>query len=426
MDILRLGSRGPYVQAVQLALRRSGYPVGDLDGIFGWRTQRAVLQFQRDHGLVADGIVGPKTQAALRPYLCGYVLHTIRSGDTFYMLAQQYGTTVYAIMQANPTLDIYNLPVGQQITVPLAFPVVPTDIAYTAYLVDCILQGLRQRYAFLRMFSIGNSVMGKQLMAVSIGEGETEVSYNASHHANEWITTPVLLKFLEDYAAAYAAGRSISSQDAGALYEKTTLYMVPLVNPDGVDLVTGALNPANPYYIQSQAYAENYPDIPFPSGWKANIAGVDLNLQYPAGWENAKQIKYAQGYTKPGPRDFVGPSALSEPESQAMYDFTQSHDFSLTLSYHTQGEEIYWKYLDYQPPHSLQIGTAFSEASGYTLALTPYESGFAGYKDWFIQTYNLPGYTIEAGKGENPLPLDEFDLIYRDNLGILTLGMALV
>ena len=55
---------------------------------------------------------------------------------------------------------------------------------------------------------------------------------------------------------------------------------------------------------------------------------------------------------------------------------------------------------------------------------TPYASGHAGYKDWFIQDFNRPGYTIEAGLGENPLPLSQFDTIYRENLGILTLGMT--
>jgi g-D-glutamyl-meso-diaminopimelate peptidase len=60
-----------------------------------------------------------------------------------------------------------------------------------------------------------------------------------------------------------------------------------------------------------------------------------------------------------------------------------------------------------------------ARVSGYTLADAPYSSSFAGYKDWFIKLYRRPGYTIEVGRGENPLPLSQFDEIYRDNLGIL-------
>lgn len=105
-----------------------------------------------------------------------------------------------------------------------------------------------------------------------------------------------------------------------------------------------------------------------------------------------------------------------------MYDFTLSLSPNLILAYHTQGEVIYWKFLDYEPTNSRAIADTFSAVSGYAVEDTPYASGFAGYKDWFIQDFNRPGYTIEAGHGVNPLPISQFDDIYEDNLGILTLG----
>ncbi|HBD86950.1 MAG TPA: gamma-D-glutamyl-meso-diaminopimelate peptidase, partial [Clostridiales bacterium] len=154
----------------------------------------------------------------------------------------------------------------------------------------------------------------------------------------------------------------------------------------------------------------------------ANIYGTDLNLQYPAGWEEARRIKFAQGFTGPAPRDYVGTAPLSAPESLAIYDLTIRLDPALTLSYHTQGGIIYWKYQNFMPPRSLEFAECFAMSSGYALEETPYASGFAGYKDWFIETYNRPGYTIECGLGENPLPMSQFDEIYRENIGILVLA----
>jgi g-D-glutamyl-meso-diaminopimelate peptidase len=426
MELLRLGSTGANVELLQLALTRAGFNPGRIDGIFGPTTQNAVKRFQSANRLNPDGIVGPLTWNRLTPYLKGYTIHTVAPGDTFYSLARNYGTSVSAIQTANPEIDPQNIQIGERLVIPMGFALVPTNVSYSSALVEFIVEGLTARYPFLGSGTIGKSVMGKPIYYVEIGSGTRELSYNASHHANEWITTPVLLKFLEDYAAAYASGDSIYGMSARQLFQRASLYVVPLVNPDGVDLVTGALPESDSYYKKAQAMAANYPAIPFPSGWKANIDGIDTNLSYPAGWEIAREIKFGQGFTRPGPRDYVGPAPLAAVESKAMYDFTLAHNFALTLAYHTQGNVIFWKYLDFNPPNALEWGQIFSRVSGYPLQDTPYESGHAGYKDWFIQNYNLPGYTIEVGSGENPLPVNQFGQIYSDNIGILSLAPMLI
>ena len=101
------------------------------------------------------------------------------------------------------------------------------------------------------------------------------------------------------------------------------------------------------------------------------------------------------------------------------------HNFRLILAYHTQGKEIYWHFQNFAPLEAEAIGNIFENVSGYLLADVPFASSFAGYKDWFLQEYRRPGYTIEAGIGQNPLPITQFNEIYRDNLGILVLGMVL-
>ena len=150
-------------------------------------------------------------------------------------------------------------------------------------MVSLIIDGLKARYPFIETGSAGVSVLGNNLYYIAIGNGTTEVFANASHHANEWITTPILLKYAEDYLNSVVNGENIEGADIRTLFETKKFYIMPLVNPDGVDLVTGALNSESPSYISARSIAAEYPSIPFPDGWKANIEGTDLNLNYPAG-----------------------------------------------------------------------------------------------------------------------------------------------
>lgn len=289
----------------------------------------------------------------------------------------------------------------------------------TAELCDQTIRELTQQYPACRTELLTQTAFGRPVRTLVIGTGPRKVLYTAAHHANEWITATLLLKFVEELAQAAAEGGSLEGVDASALLQQTTIYTVPMVNPDGVALVTGELQPGQLPYVSAQALAENYPQIPFPNGWKANLLGVDLNLQYPAGWLQAREIKFSQGYDRPGPRDYVGRAPLNQLESRALAGYTEAVDPALVLAYHTQGKVIYWQFEDVEVPGARELGERFAQLSGYELADTPYESAFAGYKDWFIMQFRRPGYTIEAGEGENPLPIAQFPQIYRDNLDIL-------
>ena len=188
MTTLRLGSAGPMVEFLQNLLQKLGFYTGKIDGTFGPQTQIAVQNFQRNFVLTpVDGIVGPNTWNALQPYIDG--------GLNF---------------------------------------IVPTNISYSYSILQINLNTLKKLYPFLEIGNSGFSIIGNSIPYIRIGTGPKEVFYSASIHANEWITSPILMKFLADYCYCYQNNLNIYNVSARALYNSTSIYIMPMVNPDGV------------------------------------------------------------------------------------------------------------------------------------------------------------------------------------------------
>ncbi|MBT2685175.1 M14 family zinc carboxypeptidase [Bacillus sp. ISL-37] len=344
--------------------------------------------------------------------------YRIRAGDTLWKIAQSRNLQVDALLLANRNINPNGLYIGQMIKVPLriTWRIVQGKKNYDYASLMSDLRRLENVYPFIRVPSIGNSVLGKSIPETLIGNGNKRVHYNGSFHANEWITTPIIMTFLNDYLLALTNKASIRGLSMQNYYGQTTLSIVPMVNPDGVDLVLNGPPEAEPW---NERVAElNRGSLDF-SGWKANIRGVDLNDQFPAKWELEKERNPSQ----PGPRDYVGPNPLSEPEAVAMAEMTRRRDFARVLAFHTQGEVIYWGFDNLEPSEAEAMVNEFARVSGYQPVKTI--ESYAGYKDWFIQDWRRPGFTVELGFGINPLPLSQFDEIYEEALGIFLAGLYL-
>lgn len=342
--------------------------------------------------------------------------YKIQTGDSLCLIAQRLNLPLYSLLLVNPNLEPNRLQVGQLIKIPqrITWRLINGKQNFDYDIMMNDIRRLLAVYPFLQTAPIGNSVLKREIPEILVGSGTKRVHYNASFHANEWITTPIILTFLNDYLLSLTNQTTIRGLFTFPFYQQTTLSIVPMVNPDGVNLVLNG-PPANEPW-RSRVVELNNGSLDF-SDWKANIRGVDLNDQFPANWdrERARNPKY------PGPRDYGGERPLSEPEAIAIADLTRRRDFARVLALHTQGEVIYWGYENLEPPESEVLVNEFSRVSGYESVQTI--ESYAGYKDWFIQEWRRPGFTVELGSGKNPLPLDQFDEIYQETLGIFLAGL---
>lgn len=348
----------------------------------------------------------------------GYVKRDIRieRGDTLWSIANDRRVALDSLFMLNEPIDPFDLRPGRSIKVPLRIrrPVIdnrqPYD--YPTFLRD--LKRLETLYPFISTRIIGQSVQGKNIYEILIGNGAARVHANGSFHAREWITTPIIMTFLNDYLLALSNRETIRGLSMAPFYDTKTLSLVPMLNPDGVDLVINGPPENSSYYDYLIGLNNGSMDF---SQWKANIRGVDLNNQFPANWAFEAERKPQQ----PAPEDYPGPAPLSEPESEAIAQLTRDSNFQRVLAFHTQGEVIFWGYEGYEPPESQVIVEEFARVSGYEPI--QYVDSHAGYKDWFILEWQKPGYTIELGEGSHPLPLSQFDQIYQESLGIFLANM---
>lgn len=274
---------------------------------------------------------------------------------------------------------------------------------------------LLDRYPFLGYERIGESVLGREIGVFRIGTGAREVHYNAAMHSNEWMTAMLLVRFLDELSGALIRGEDFRGQPVADWLKETTLYALPLVNPDGVELCIRGLEAGGIYSERLGEWNGGRADF---GGWKANIRGVDLNDQFPAFWETERDRRDVAG---PGPRDYTGTAPLTEPEAVALTEWTRSRDLRLVIAFHMQGREIYWNYRDMEPPESVKWADRFSRVSGYVPVKL--SGSDAGYKDWFIREFRRPGFTVEAGFGVNPLPLEQFDAVYKETAPIMLEGL---
>ena len=274
--------------------------------------------------------------------------------------------------------------------------------------VSGMIGALCGRYRFLAAAPIGRSVLGRSLWGITLGGGRRRVLMAAGFHAQEWMTSLICLRLCEEIAESLQSGRDLDGWNMNRALNGRGAVLIPLVNPDGVQIALHGAGSVGEYAARVRAMGGD-----IRGRWQANVRGVDLNHNFNAGWHELQQQEQKNGIFSPAPRRYGGPAPESEPETRALADLCRRGDFCHVVALHSQGEEIYWQYGEKTPPRAKLMASVMASVSGYALAQPQGLSAHGGFKDWFIDTTGRPGFTVELGKGENPLPLTEFETTYR-------------
>ncbi len=249
--------------------------------------------------------------------------------------------------------------------------------------------------------SIGKSVEGRDLLLIEFGKGTNKIFVCGTHHAREYIATTYLMYALDRYAYAYRNGSMWGRYSPKDILDNITFCIVPMVNPDGVNLVQNGINATkNPTEIASMGIYEG--KIYGYSAWKANVHGVDLNWNYDKDWSLEKNKN------ERGSSGFNGDSPNTEPETIAVSKYVDNNVFDAYMSFHTQGEVFYWAENDESPTY---INEAIKRDTGFDEYKESATGVGGSFFDYVYRKYNKPTITVELCPyvGNYPYPDKKFD-----------------
>lgn len=244
---------------------------------------------------------------------------------------------------------------------------------------------------FENSFIIGRTIQNRNIYCIPIGKGKIFAVFAAAFHGLEYLTAPALLSFADEY-------RSMTQY-----HDKIKLFIIPMVNPDGVDIAIHGIDPANIYH---QNLIKNTGIIDFTSKWQANAMGVDINHNFNADWESI--------YNKPSPSKYGGSYPESEPETRALVKFLKKASPKLFIAFHSQGKEIYYDFNGLENKRSKATAEKIAECCGYKVAVPTGTASFGGAKDWFIKEFHKQAFTVELGIGKNPLSDTQLPFMKED------------
>lgn len=263
---------------------------------------------------------------------------------------------------------------------------------------------ITQKHRYIQSFVLTKTAANREIKGYAIGS-ENGLIICGAFHGMERITAAMLYRFLDDVCNNMSHDKIVRSK----ILSKG-LCVIPMMNPDGVQISIHGPKTAGKFFchVQNIIHREKISH----KNWQANARGVDLNHNFDAGYDVVKKHEQENNIHTYSSTRYGGRPAESENETKALCDLCRKNSYKMCVALHSQGREIYYDFDTHTPKNSLCVANKLSALSSYKVSHPQTIAVGGGFKDWFIQEFNRMGFTIEVGKGTNPLSPKVFDTEY--------------
>ena len=260
------------------------------------------------------------------------------------------------------------------------------------------------RYPQLSCNYIGESILGRGIPILSIGEGEKEVLYIGGQRGTDWMTSVILLRFINECCELLKGSGKVFNHNLKYLFSARKISVVPMLDPDGIDYQINGISKDNVLYDRVISSNGGSRDL---SEWTGNARGVELCENY--NFEFVKRVSTC----REGIQKNIGEMPESEPETGALCNYIRYDDhIKIALDLYMFGEEICLcdgAVADGCMKNTLRI---LSQSCGYVSGGKEESLKYGSFGAWCAEELNIPSLTVSCGRGKQVLPVQAYFCIY--------------
>lgn len=270
---------------------------------------------------------------------------------------------------------------------------------------------ITRKYPFVARYKIGESVCGRDIYALNIGNYRRIVLFVGGFGARDAVTVRVLLEYFDRLCRAFKNKSGLSGVRISSPLLTRGLSVVPCVNPDGLEIASAGAESAGEYadFVRSVSNGDT-------TAWNANAKGVDISKNFNSQREKMPLYEANKGIFGPAASGYGGFAAESEPETAALVNFCEKNDVHHAIALLGNGKAINWRSEADDPENSKTMAKVLSVCCGYGIVNSRSADDFGSFKDWFCENYKRSALSLGVKCG------CDFEKTYKTLEEMLVIG----